>query len=249
MISWYLNRAAGQSNAQLPPVLALASLTFVNMLVSGISYGYFYSYFRVNTGINNRVAIAATVGVAFSLVAVAGLLSRIPYRRRTVNHFFCVAIALICGCGCLISNSIASFWMDASNKQQGVLRDITQHFATLPRGSSIMLEGFCPWIGPGIVFETDWDVTGALALLYRDNTITGGVVRPWMRVNEQGIQLKKGKEIYSFASLYFYDVRRKEAHRITDPESALHYLDESARDDADGCLADYKSFGAGLPIW
>jgi len=249
MISWYLARVTRQSNAQLPRASVLAMLALAGMAVTGISYGYFYSYFGVNTGINNRVAIAAAIGVAFSLVAVAGALSRVVCFRRRVNHFFDVSIALVCGCGCLINNSIASFWIDASYKQQEILGDMARHFSTLPQGSAVMLDGFCPWIGPGIVFETDWDVSGALALLYRDNTIAGDVVRPWMKVTEQGIQQKREGKVYSFASLYFYDVRRKESHRIADAGSALHYLAESAREDTDGCLANYRAFGAGLPIW
>ena len=249
MILWYLAQAARRSNSQLPLDSVLSMLVFLGMLGSGVSYGYFYSYFKVGTGINNRVAIAATVGVALSLVTITGLLSRILFRRHTSKHVFNVSIAFICGCGCLINNTIASFWIDASKKQQQILGDISQHLTTPAPGSFIMLGGFCPWIGPGIVFETDWDVTGALALLYRDNTLKGDVIRPWMKVSEQGIQTKREKGMYSFSSLYVYDIRKKEVQRIPNAESALRYIDESAQDDKMECLANYKAFGAGLPIW
>ena len=246
---------AKQSKAQLPSALSLCAMAASGILTSGISYAYFYSYFRVTTGTNNRVVIAAAVAVACSLVALTGLLCRLLYRRAQVNYLFCFSIALICGCGGVINNSIASFWIDASHKQQDILRELPQRLTNLPKGSSILLGGFCSWNGPGIVFETDWDVSGALALLYRDGTITGNVVRPWMEVNDQGVQFKEGWDLYSsgssysFTSLYFYNVERKEASRISNREDALHNLEEFARDDAPACLAGSKGFGSGFPIW
>jgi hypothetical protein len=247
-ISLYLVRTSRRSKAGLPSASTLALIIPFGMAVCGLAYSNFYAYYKVTTGINNRVSIAAALAVSFSVVALAGLLSRVFYRRPGTNYVFCVAIALVCGCGYLIDDTIASFWTEAANRQRYILSQISQHFTAPPTGSSVMLTGFCPWTGPGIVFETDWDVTGALALLWHDNTVQGDVLRPWMKVTEHSISVVNGKT-YSFESLYVYDVQRRVVRQITDQKVATQTLAESAQDDTGKCRADYESFGRGQLIW
>ena len=248
VIAWYLIHVTRTSGEPLPRVTTLTFLVFASALVSGMSYAYLYSYYGVDTGVNNRVAVAAAVGVAISWASLAGLLSRALPRLATAssNHAFCVLIALLCGCGCLINNSISEFWVKASEKQHEILVDMKEDFGTVPPGSSIMLSGLCAWVGPGIIFEADWDTTGALAILYQDDTVKGDLMRSWVKVTEQGIQ-PKGDTIHSFASLYVYDVRSREVHRISDETTASYYVEKSTRDDVNGCLT--SGYGTGLPIW
>jgi hypothetical protein len=252
LIAWYLIQAARISGEQLPRTWILAVLVVAGAVFSGLSYAYLYSFFQVNTGVNNRAIVAAAVPVAVSWVALVALLSRALTRRNTTTHVFCVVVALLCGSGCLINNVVSSFWIGASQIRQQMLTDMKEHFSP-PRGSTVLLTGFCAWNGPGIVFEATWDVKGALALLYQDETMKGEPVWPWMMASEAGI--RSGRDTagrtttYSYSSLYLYDVRSKQGVRVPDLGTASHYIKQSHQDDIDsqGCLT--RGFGSGLPIW
>ena len=58
---------------------------------------------------------------------------------------------------------------------------------SLPHDSTLILDGVCPYDGPAIVFDSSWDLAGALQVAYRDPTLTADVVTPRLRVDEQGI--------------------------------------------------------------
>jgi hypothetical protein len=250
VVAWYLIRASRTSSELFPRIPPLALIISACTLISGMSYSYLYSFYQVNTGVNNRVTIAAAVPVAVAWVSLAGLLSSVVRSRMSANYFFGLLIALMCGSGCLINNTIASFWVGASQKQHEILTEMKQHFSP-PSGSSILLTGFCAWNGPGIVFEATWDVTGALALVYRDDTIRGELLWPWLKATEQGIPSGRDtsdrQRLYSFGSLYLYDVRTKQALQITDEKTASYYIGKAAKEDVTGCLT--SGFGTGLPIW
>jgi hypothetical protein len=247
VIAIYLIHVAKTSEERLPHFVVLALTLCGATLVSGLSYAYFYSYYGVNTGVNNRVTIAAATGVAISWASLAGLLGHTFLRRAISNHVFCILVALLCASGCLIIDTVSSFWIVAAQKRAQILTDMKQNFQP-PRGSSVLLTGLCAWEGPGIIFEADWDVTGALALLYEDNTIKGDVLWPWMKAQEQGIESGKNV-IYSFASLYSYDVRTKQAAQISDAKTAAFQIEKTKEDDVKSheCLS--SGFGTGLAIW
>jgi hypothetical protein len=247
VIATYLMQVAKTSEERPPHFLVLVLTLCGATLVSGMSYAYFYSYYGVNTGVNNRVAIAAAVPVAISWASLAALLSSMFLRRAISNRVFCILVALLCASACLITNTVSSFWIAAAQKRSEILRDMKENFRP-PRGSSVLLTGLCAWEGPGIVFEADWDVTGALALLYEDNTIKGTVLWPWMKAQEQGIESGRNV-IYSFASLYSYDVRTKQASLISDTKTAAFQIEKTKEDDvkSHGCLS--SGFGTGLAVW
>lgn len=242
----YLRKVAAvgfERTASVPMLLVIASCSVV---AAGMSYAYFYDFFRVNTGINNRVAIAASVCVALFLVSSVSLVTA-SARRPPSGATFCGAVAVICGCGTLLINTIATFWLVASREQTQIVEGIRAAWPHPPGGSSILLHGLCSWVGPGIVFETDWDVTGAVRLMYRDPTLRGDVLRPWMVAERDG--LRSGDAVHSYASLHVYDGRAKRVRRIDDEGSASKLLATLVAEDATGCAGNYKAFGAGLPIW
>ena len=244
---WFgLRHVARHDRAPFPARLALVLTLVGSAVVAGLSYAYFFSYFKVDTGINNRVTNAAAVCVALFLVAGLSLaISLLPLRLHRAG--FCFAIAAVCGCGSLITNSVATFWVEASRAQAEIMQGLKAAWRSPPPGSSVLLTGYCSWIGPGIVFETDWDVTGAVGLLYRDRTLAGNVLRPWMNPGKDG--LRTGDFFYSFASLYVYDARTGLVHRVADEATASRFLRALVAEDVSGCAGNYKAFGAGLPIW
>lgn len=241
-----LKRAAQRDSTSYPTRLVLVLTLIGGFVVAGLSYAYFFSYFRVGTGINNRVTIAAAVCVAFFLVSGVSLVgSLLPLRLRKVS--LCFGIAAVCFCGSLITSTVAAFWVDASRAQAEVLRGMKAAWPSPPTNSSILLMGFCSWIGPGIVVETNWDVRGAVGLLYGDRTLAGNVLRPWMTAEADG--LRTPDTLFSYASLHVYDARTGLVHRIADQASASRILRALAEEDVSGCAGNYNAFGAGLPIW
>ena len=196
--------------------------------------------------INNRVAIAAAVGVAFASVGGLGWISNLLNSSYSRKCFFCLLIALFCSCGFLINNTIASFWVAAYRQQQEIVADIRQQFPTLPAGSTLILDGFCPYIGPGIVFETNWDVNGILRITYSDPTLTGDVVKPSLNIWNDGISLSlygDDESHYSYKQLFVYNFSKKMKHKLTDAEEARRYFAKFNPDCSDG------KAGIGVPIF
>ena len=251
VIGLYLLRlAARTSDVKLPAMAHFAFALSAGFFVAGLSYSYFWTGFGFGTGINNRVAVAAAVAVALSIVGLIGLLSCVAGRGAWGKSLFCILIAVCCGCAYCIDETIATFWIEASQRQDVILREIKQAIPHPPTGTSILLDGYCPWIGPGIVFEIDWDLTGILALAYNDRSMKGDVLRPRMKIDERGVLNLEEKVVYPFDSLYFYDVGKRRAVRIQDRETALRYQKQSAEDPRNACIIDENLlFGLGIPIW
>jgi hypothetical protein len=243
---WSLWRTAIGVRSHGPSTRLLVAIALGSVVATGLSYAYFYDFFRVSTGINNRVANAASVCVALFVVSALNLACRALWRPHSTLALCCM-VAAVCGCGTLITNTIATFWIEASRQQAEVMRELRRVWPQPPAGSSILLTGVCSWVGPGIVFETDWDVSGAARLLYRDQALRGDVLRPWMTAEEGG--LRNGDAFYSYASLHVYDGRTKEVRQVRDQSGASALLGSLAKEGAAGCAGNYKAFGAGLPVW
>lgn len=242
--AFYFLGIARRSGDRLPAGPALAPAAAIGAVLSGLSYAYFYSYFLVTTGVNNRVIIAAAACVAVAWVSAAALAaSLLP--ARVGSYLLCGFLAAMCGTGCLIHGTIASFWVKSAQRQQEILSEMKEQF-TPPVGSTVLLKGACAWEGPGIVFETFWDTSGAIALLYKDPSLRGDLVRPWTTATAEGVQPEEGP-VYRFESLYLYDAANRQAVRISDRETAENYIRNSKEDDRNGCLT--LGSGNGLPIW
>ena len=85
--------------------------------VFALGYGIFLTNRNVSigvtTGIGNRIAIAAAIGVALSLVGAFGWISDIWTSIRTRRLCFCALVTVFCMSGFLINNGVASFWIAA----------------------------------------------------------------------------------------------------------------------------------------
>ena len=112
-------------------------------------------------------------------------------------------------------------------RQQVVLADIERQFPRLDAGTRFILDGVCPYVGPAVVFESDWDLQGALRMLYRDDTLGANVVTPSLALNESGLT----STLYGYESRYPYGERllvyhfdRKMVYPLTDLEDACQYF-------------------------
>jgi hypothetical protein len=99
---------------------------------------------------------------------------------------------------------------------------------TLAPRTTLLVGGFCSYHGPAIVFESDWDLSGALRLHYADRTLSADVLRPgFYKLTDSGVAtiLYEGEDDYDYSpNLLLYDFGRKTTQALTDKEAALRAL-------------------------
>ena len=198
----------------------------------------------VENGIQNRTAIAGTLGVAISIVAVLALLtSCIP--RSWQKTLLSTAVALIGMGGAVIIFAVSNFWIESSRMQQEILLDIRDHVAEIPAGSSFILDGVCPYNGPAPVFGATWDLSGALSIVYGHDAIAANIVTRSMTAGENGLEVptEAGLAIYPYSDLYIYHFGRKTSYRIAELEVAQNYFTDVSIDRADRCPVDTAGNG------
>lgn len=130
LVFLYVNRSLKDSGGVLS-TSRMGAYGVVGLFAFLLGYFIFltnYNALATATGIANRVAIAAAVGVAISFVGAAGLVSSVCRSAPLRRVFFSAMIAFLAGSGFLINNTIASFWIEAYQKEQEVLAAIDQHW-------------------------------------------------------------------------------------------------------------------------
>jgi len=198
------------------------------------------------TGFENRTAIGASLGVAFIFSGTSIWLGALVKAHRA--FIVSLLIALLCGGELLVTSTLGSFWAAAAERQKLVLDSIQHDIPILPPNSSLLLDGVCPYIGPGIVFEGHQDMTGALHMRYRDPSLWADVVTPRLHVREDGVEtIIYGRDrFYPYGNLKVYDFRRRKALDLPDLKSALAYF---------GKMGPAQSFcpegneGDGVPVF
>ncbi len=252
-VFWYLYRVAIRSRMMLPSPISMVKLAACGLVVFGMGYSIFLTAPEQvgfsTTGINNRTAIAASVGLAMSLVGGLGWASSLLLSIRWRRELFCGLLALLCTSGFLTNNTIASFWLAAYRQQKQVLAGIRQELPSLPSHTVLILDGVCPYIGPGIVFECYWDTGGALKMLYHDPTLEGDVITRKLKVEDQGLvtRIYGWERRYPYGrGLILYNFARKTVHELSDVETARHYFWTFNPDYGNGCPRGAESLGVPL---
>jgi hypothetical protein len=188
----YLGRAARESGE---PGRDTARVWLMPLIAGPVVFALGYAIFLTNsaiqftpTGVASRTAIGAAIGASLTFVGIAGsIVARV--RSATARaRLFGGIIASLCASGVLILNTIASFYVAAYRQEQAILAGIRGALPTLPSHSTLILDGACPYIGPGVVFESSWDLRGALRIMYGDPTLQADVVTPRMSVGEDALR-------------------------------------------------------------
>jgi hypothetical protein len=151
-----------------------------------------------SAGQGNRVAIAAAIGVAFTFVGTIGwLASWLPAPQR--RSVFCLFLAGLSTAGFLINNTLARYWAEAYQEQQRLVAEIQRQFPTLPAGTTLLVDGVCPEIGPAPLFQSAKDLAGALIIAYQQPTLYAIAIPPTVTVTPTGLSLQnaEGKD-YGF---------------------------------------------------
>lgn len=235
MVLAYLTVAAGRARAGLPSARYFVLMTAAGIGAFVLGYAAFFGNYQLTftpTGIGNRTAAAGAVGVAVVWTGVAGIAASLVPGRRARAAAYGLLISALCASGFLATNAIASFWVTANYRVREVLADIDRRFPDRAPWKTLLLDGVCPYEGPAIVFESSWDLEGALLLRYRDYTLKADVVSPRLEVREDGIytSIYRFHKRYAYEGLYVYNPARKLLIALTDAAGARRYFERVSPD-------------------
>jgi hypothetical protein len=251
LLVWLYLTSSFESGA----VRSLARTSWLQLILVGVTaFGAAYSVVLVTfeigfdtTGMHNRTAMGAALGVAVTFVAVIGWLSAVVRSERTGWRVFRAAVAVLTASGSLLVGTIGAFWVDASRQQQIAIDALRREFDTLAPGSVILLDGICRYSGPGVVFETRWDVTGLLRLEFGERAVAGDVIRPGVEANPDGIRTVLYDDVinvYPYGpQLQVLHVGTGATHTLDSQAAAHHYLTRLAEAGA-VCPPGVEGYGA-----
>ncbi len=246
----YAYRIAGQAQRDRPMVAVALRFVVAGAIVFGLGYAVFL-YIPIgftSTGIDNRVAIAAAAGVALSMVGGVALACRLVPSCRWGRALFCLIITAIATSSFLINNTLARFWIAAYRQEQRIVAAMHGQMPTLPAGSTVLLDGVCPYDGPAIIFDSTWDFQGAMWVYYADETLRADVVRPGLKVRQDGVYTSfYGVEYrYPYKNLIIYHFGRRLAYRVPDEAAARSYFQTFDRVPDNGCVRGTHGSGASV---
>lgn len=233
-----------------PPVRTWGALIAAGILVFGLGYAIFLTNYNVQftpAGIANRSAIAAALGAAMGIVGCSGCLVTPLSARKLRPVAFAVLVALFASSGFLIVNVIAKSWIAAYDTEQSVLARIRQRFPALPPHSTLILDGVCPYVGPAIVFESNWDLAGALQVFYRDETLAADIVTPRLAVGDDAVTttIYQQSTKYPYGpGLFVYHAGTDVVQPLTDVAAARAYFAASTM--GRSCPAGSEGVGVDL---
>jgi hypothetical protein len=250
----YLTTIGRRPDTSWPTRAAWGRLIAAGFVLFLLGYSIFLINARIlftSTGIGNRVSIAASLGVAVSIVGAFGLLTVLaPLAPMWRVGIFAALVSLTCLSGLLITSALARSWTEAWQRQQVVLEDIRTTIGRPPPGSVLILDGICPYVGPAIVFESNWDLSGALEVMYDDPTIRADVSTAGLKVGARGLSTTlygTHEAYYPYGEhLVIYDFERSTAVPLPDTQSAREYFVGRGIGPANRCPSGWA--GTGVPV-
>lgn len=177
------------------------------------------------TGIGNRVLVAAAIGVAMIFVSIIAFQARLmPLSlRKTV---FALGVVAVTAASFARLVMIERYWAEVPAEHRQLLSAAKADLQGLPEGSTIILDGICPYHGPAVVFESWWDVGDALSLAL-GRKIGGDIFTTRLRFTQTGIATTFYDEtrFYDYGrSLYIYNPNRNQIVPLADLAAAKSFL-------------------------
>jgi hypothetical protein len=228
----------------------MRNVVFVGLGLFAIGYSIFLttSWIQITaTGIGNRTAIVAAMGVAVSVTGACGYLASLAPRIGAV--VFSTLIACLGTSGIVVNNVLASSWIDAYQRERAIVTDLQRDLPGLPANTTLILDGVCPYVGPAIVFESNWDLTGMLRVTFRDPSLRADVVKPGLDVRTNGLVLSLYDEatVYPYRKLVVYNVTHRTVKPLNSVEDAREYFRAFNPQQTSGCPEGHE--GIGLPAF
>jgi hypothetical protein len=204
-----------------------AAVVAIGVVVFLVGYSMFLTNKAIQitpTGVGNRTSIAAALGVAFVVAGLSGLIAGAFTDTRARTLAFAALLGGYAAGGFFVLSTLSSYWIDAYGTELAVATDVETHVPELAPRTTLLLGGICSYSGPAIIFESDWDLSGALRLHFGDRTISADILRPhFYEVTGAGITtiLYEGADDYEFSpALLLYDYRRKTVTPLVDGDTA-----------------------------
>lgn len=226
----YFHYVVRSSDPCFPRPGIWARLLGLGLVIYGLGYAPFFAYPVLNltsTDPENRIALAAAVGAAISMVSLLGLISSFAKSNLIRTRIFTALVTIFAVSGFLIVNAIGCFWATAYQRQNTIVASIRERFPVLPQGSVLILDGVCPSIGPAPVFEFDYDLAGTLRIDYDNPDLRADVVSPVMKVGEHGLTSVTYGYVDHYAygrNLIVFNPKEKVIERLTSAEVARQYF-------------------------
>jgi hypothetical protein len=227
--------AVAADERRLPDWRAICAAGVVLLVAAYASFLITGSIYFTSAGIDNRVNIVAALGIAVLTVGLLlGAAHFLPARRRATA--LAAGVAVLSAVGILVTNTLATFWASAYDRQKQVLGRLHSALPSEKSDSTVVVDGVCPEVGPGVVFAAHYDLAGALKTAYRDRTLDGLFTTPTVRVGRDGVTISTRlfeqiePHFYPYRRrLILYDWRRGTSHRLTGPAQARRYLAATPR--------------------
>lgn len=182
------------------------------------------------TGMANRALVAAALGVALIFAALLQLVSRIAGAGGR-SRALAILGSLIAYCGMVRAAQVAGYWADVPPLQGSILAAARDDLRDLAAGDTVILDGTCPYSGPGVVFEAAPDTSGAFSLAM-GRPLQADTVSPRAALTSTGLRTS----IYGYPSLYaygprlhVYDPRRHVVVRLDNERIARRYFRDPRR--------------------
>lgn len=177
------------------------------------------------TGMGNRSMVAAAPGLAMMFVGLIALALRLvaPRQRQVVLAGVVATVALL---GSWRIGQISNYWAEARTIHERFIADAKVDLKDMPAGSSVVVDGVCPYHGPAVVLETWWDASAVLTLAL-DRPIDGDSTTDRMQITPTGLATSIYEEphFHPFgSSLYVYDTRRHRVVPLPDVDAARAYF-------------------------
>jgi hypothetical protein len=252
-VYWLLGQCPLTSPAA-PPRQARRHLLLVaalGLVVLGLGYAIFVTndqfYFSA-AGTYTRIAQIGSLGVALMLAGGFGLLATLAPRPTTRQLIVGVLVGVYGGAGVLIVTTVGGFWDQAYVRERAIVADLQRSVPTLAPGSALLLDGECPYIGPAVVFESDWDLQGVLRLLHHDPSLRANVVTPRLEVHDDTVTtwltVPSATTAYPYASgLVVYNRPQNLVVPIESAADMNEYLARHNPDRGDGCPFGWSGNG------
>lgn len=210
---------------------AALRLIVAGVLVFALGYAIFLTNANAQatpTGIGNRIAMASSLGTAMALVGSIDLSTgwMRPPRRRALA--FASLVGAVCACCVFVVQGLARYWTEAPRAQERIVQAIQQRWPTLSPGTTLILDGSCPYLGPAIVFESSWDLSHRLQIHYGDPSLGADVASAHLALEDAGLRTVLYGSIvarYPWSpSLIVFDLRDGAAVVLANREAASRYF-------------------------
>lgn len=208
-----------------------ARMAAAGVAIYALGYGVFTTTRRVQfsgTGMANRVAAAAALGVAITLVGAAGWAStKLPWSRARAPALR-ACVAGLCLAGVVVCNGLGAYWAQSAQVQHQTLEEMQTSLPHLAAGSTVLLGGVCPYAGPAPIFESPFDLAGALQIAHGDPSIRADIVTDRMAVEPEAVFTSIYGVGFWYAyeeNLLLYDASRRRSAALPNESAARRELD------------------------